>query len=87
MPVTPPPPSEIAGTDGFVAFPPNRAAAYRAAGYWTGRTVESLLRHAATSWPDRVAVVDDTGSHTYRELDELADQAAGGLVRPGYTAR
>ena len=79
MPGTPPPPSEIAGTDGFVAFPPNRAAAYRAAGYWTGRTVESLLRHAATSWPDRVAVVDDTGSHTYRELDELADQAAGGL--------
>jgi len=79
VPGTPPPPSEIAGTDGFVAFPPNRAAAYRAAGYWTGRTVESLLRHAATSWPDRVAVVDDTGSHTYRELDELADQAAGGL--------
>ena len=83
MPGTPPPPSEIAGTDGFVAFPPNRAAAYRAAGYWIGRTVESLLRHAATSWPDRVAVVDDTGSHTYRELDELADQAAGGLSALG----
>ncbi len=83
MPVTPPPPSETAGTDGFVAFPPQRATAYRAAGYWTGRTVESLLRHAATTWPDRVAVVDDTGSHTYRELDQLADQAAGGLSALG----
>jgi mycobactin salicyl-AMP ligase len=45
--------------------------------------VDSLLRHAATTWPDRVAVVDDTGSHTYRELDELADQAAGGLSALG----
>jgi mycobactin salicyl-AMP ligase len=81
--ITPPPPSETAGTDGFVAFPPQRAAAYRAAGYWTGRTVESLLRHAARTSPDRVAVVDDTGSHTYRELDELADQAGGGLSALG----
>ncbi len=83
MPVTPPPPSETAGTDGFVAFPPQRAAAYRAAGYWTGCTVDTLLRDAATTWPDRVAVVDDTGSHTYCELDELAEQAAGGLTALG----
>ena len=70
-----------------MAFPAERAAAYRAAGYWTGRTVDSLLRHAATMRPDRTAVVDGTGSHTYRELDELADKAAGGLaalgIRPG----
>ena len=90
MPLTPPPSSETAGTDGhvdgFVAFPPQRAAAYRAAGYWTGRTVDSLLDHAATTWPDRIAVVDGTGSHTYRELDKLADQAAGGFAAPGYPA-
>ena len=87
MPVTPPPPSETAGTDGhvdgFVAFPPHRAAAYRAAGYWTGRTVDSLLRHAATTWPDRVAVVDDTGSHTYSELHGLVEEAAGGFAAMG----
>jgi len=87
VPPNPSPPSEAPGTDGFVAFPPQRAAAYRAAGYWTGRTVDSLLRYAATTWPDRIAVVDDSGSHTYRELDELATQAAGGLaalgIRPG----
>ncbi|ORV36265.1 (2,3-dihydroxybenzoyl)adenylate synthase [Mycobacterium conspicuum] len=83
MPVNPPPPSETAGTDGFVGFPPERAAAYRAAGYWTGRTVDSVLRDAATTWPDRIAVVDDTGCHTYRELDGLADQAAGGFAALG----
>jgi mycobactin salicyl-AMP ligase len=87
VPVTPSRPPEAAGTDGFVAFPPERAAAYRAAGYWTGRTVDSLLRHAATTWADRTAVVDHRGGHTYRELDELADVAAGGFaalgIRPG----
>ena len=57
------------------------------AGYWTGRTVDSLLDDAATTWPDRVAVVDDTGSHTYRELDELAEQAAGGFAALGIRPR
>jgi mycobactin salicyl-AMP ligase len=69
--------------DGFVAFPPRRAAAYRAAGYWTGRPLDSLLQHAATTWPDRVAVADDTGSHTYCELYQLAEQAAGGFAALG----
>ncbi|WP_293323282.1 (2,3-dihydroxybenzoyl)adenylate synthase [Mycobacterium sp.] len=69
--------------NGFVAFPPERAAAYRAAGYWTGRTVDSLLRHAATTWPDRVAVADGRTSHTYAELDELVDRAAGGFAGLG----
>ena len=66
--------------DGFVPFPPERAARYRAAGYWTGRTVDSLLRHAATAWPDGVAVVDAVGSHTYSELDKLVDRAAAGFA-------
>ncbi len=68
---------------GFVAFPTDRAAAYRAAGYWTGRTVDSLLRDAATTWPDRVAVADDTGSHTYAELNGLVEEAAGGFAALG----
>jgi mycobactin salicyl-AMP ligase len=87
VPVTPPPPAKTAALDGlldgFVAFPPQRAAAYRAAGYWTGRTVDSLLRHAATTWPDRVAVVDDVSVHTYSELDGLVDRAAAGFAALG----
>lgn len=64
-------------------LPEERAARYRAAGYWTGRTVDSLLRRAAATWPDRVAVVDTVTSHTYRELDELVRRTAGGFAALG----
>jgi mycobactin salicyl-AMP ligase len=66
-----------------VPFPPERAALYRAAGYWIGRPLDSLLRDAAAAWRDRVAVVDSTGSYTYKELDELADRAAAGFRAMG----
>ena len=79
--------------EGFVPFPPDRAARYRAAGYWTGRTVDSMLRDAAQRWPARVAVLDaDTALRTpqrlsFAQLDERADHAAAGLaalgVQPG----
>jgi mycobactin salicyl-AMP ligase len=69
--------------DGFVAFPPERAAAYRAAGYWTGRRLDSVLRDAAGTWPDRVAAIDGAGSYTYAELDALADRTAAGFCHMG----
>ena len=89
MPVNSSQPSETAAQtappDGFVPFPSERAARYRAAGYWTGRTVDSVLRHAATTWPHRVAVVDAFSSHTYSELDNLVDRAAGAFAALGIT--
>jgi mycobactin salicyl-AMP ligase len=75
--------AQSASLDGFVPSPPERAAAYRAAGYWTGRPLDSVLRQAAIDWPDRVAVIDTAGSHTYKELDELADGAAAGFSSMG----
>jgi mycobactin salicyl-AMP ligase len=87
VPVTSPEPSQTAAQtatlDGFVPFPSERAARYRAAGYWTGHTVDSVLRRAATTWPHRVAVVDAISSHTYSELDKLVDRAAGGFAALG----
>lgn len=90
MAVTFPGPPEFAAQPqpaGFVPFPPLRAAGYRAAGYWAGHRVGSLLRKAAARWPDRVAVADDTGSYSYAELDELATRGAAGFaaldVEPG----
>ncbi|OBF25622.1 2,3-dihydroxybenzoate-AMP ligase [Mycobacterium sp. ACS1612] len=68
---------------GFVPFPPDRAASYRAAGLWQGRPLDSVLRDAATRWPDRVAVIDGDGSHTYAELDDRADRAAAGFAGMG----
>ena len=87
MPVTSPQPGESAAQpaslEGFVPFPPPRADRYRADGYWTGRTVDSVLRRAAAQWPHRVAVVDSGGSCTYSELDNLVDRAAAGFAGLG----
>ena len=87
MPVTPSRPAETAAQpaslDGFVPFPPERAARYSAAGYWAGRSIDSVLAHAATAWPESVAVVDDLDSYTYSELDELVDRAAAGFATLG----
>lgn len=75
--------------DGFVPFPGDRAAAYRAAGYWAGRSLDTILTDAAQRWPDRMAVLDaegDTG-FSYADLDDQANRAAAGLrglgIAPG----
>jgi mycobactin salicyl-AMP ligase len=78
--------------EGFVPFPPDRAARYRAAGYWTGRTVDSMLSDAAQRWPDRVGVLDaDTAPGSpqrlsFAQLDERAEHAAAGLAELGIAA-
>lgn len=85
MPVPPPAQQHrSASLDGFVPYPAERAAAYRMAGYWTGRSLDSLLRRAASQWPNRVGVLDAESSHTYSELDTLADRAAGGFAALGF---
>lgn len=65
---------------GFVPFPADRAEAYRAAGYWACRPLDSILRDAAASWPDKPAVIDPECSYTFAELDAVADRLAGGLA-------
>jgi mycobactin salicyl-AMP ligase len=75
--------------DGFVPFPADRAASYRAAGYWAGRTLDTILADGARRWPDRIAVIDApaAGGLSYAELEERADRAAAGLsglgIAPG----
>lgn len=79
----PQPPTGV--LDGFVPFPADRSAAYRAAGYWTGRSLDRILSDAAQRWPDRIAVRDAMGDAgiTYADLDDQADRAAGGILRAG----
>ena len=69
--------------DGFVPFPPERAHAYRSAGYWTGQPLDSILTDAASTWPDRTAIVDTTTSFSFGELDAVADRVAAGLAALG----
>lgn len=71
------------GLDGFVPFPAERAARYRSAGYWTGRTVGSILSEAAQKWPRRLAVQDADRQLTYAELEDRAERAAAGLAALG----
>jgi len=73
------------GLEGFVPFPADRAAAYRAAGYWTGQTLDTILTDAARRWPDRIAVLDALPGEqlSYAELDEQANRAAAGLRSVG----
>lgn len=68
---------------GFVPFPSARAEQYRAAGYWTGDPLDSILRDGAQTWPQRTAIVDTRSSYTYAELDEVADRIAAGLAARG----
>ncbi|WP_327143522.1 (2,3-dihydroxybenzoyl)adenylate synthase [Nocardia sp. NBC_01327] len=77
--------------DGFVPFPADLAASYRQAGYWAGRPLGELLREAARQWPDRPALLADSGTPgagaTYDQLDVAADRMAHGMLalglRPG----
>ncbi len=76
------------GPAGFVPFPADRAAAYRVAGYWSGRALDTVLTEAAKTWPDRTAVIDapaDRGM-SYADLDAEANRAAGGLSALGIGA-
>lgn len=68
---------------GFVPFPPDRVEEYRRAGYWTGRRLDSILSDAAAAQPDKAAVIDPDRSHTFAELDALADRVAAGLADLG----
>jgi len=68
---------------GFTPFPAERAQAYRAAGYWRDQLLDSVLRTAARTWPDHIAVIDADHRHTYAELDRLADRAAAGIAGLG----
>ncbi|MEV6224703.1 AMP-binding protein [Nocardia fluminea] len=69
--------------EGYVPFPEAAAQQYRAAGYWTGRTLGDLLRDTARTQPQRPAVLSDAGARSYAELDAAADRMAHGLLALG----
>ncbi|MGV0627614.1 (2,3-dihydroxybenzoyl)adenylate synthase [Mycolicibacter minnesotensis] len=85
-PTLEPRPEHTGLSTGFVPYSAARAAEYRRAGYWTGRTVHSILTEAANTWPQRPGVVDPTRSYSFAELDSAADQFAAGLARLGIAA-
>ncbi|WP_131740795.1 AMP-binding protein [Actinomadura roseirufa] len=84
------PPAEA--LDGqFTPIDAETAARWRAAGWWEGRSIRSLLTEAARTHPDRIALVGHrTGggrvTRTYREFDRNARHAASVLASLGVGA-
>jgi mycobactin salicyl-AMP ligase len=73
-------------TTGFVPFPAERAQEYRDAGYWTGRSLDSILGDAAAKWPDRPAVIDADVTYTFAELNGRAGRIGSALADRGIAA-
>ncbi|TNC29458.1 AMP-binding protein [Amycolatopsis alkalitolerans] len=67
------------------------AAEFRAAGWWPGKTIRSVLSDAAARYPDRVALIghragEPTAHLTYREFDGEANRVASALAAIGVGA-
>jgi len=61
-------------------FDPVLAAGYVRDGLWGDRTVGDELRHAAARFADRPALITPTVRLSYRELDQITDAFAAGLL-------
>lgn len=66
--------------DGTVPWPPEAAQRYREAGYWRGRPLGDYLHEWAATYGDAEAVTDGGTRLTYRELAQIADGLAVGLL-------
>ncbi len=69
--------------EGFVPFPPEFAARYRAAGYWQDRTLAQEFEGVFQRFADRVALVDGDKTFTYAELDRVTTNLALNLLELG----
>jgi 2,3-dihydroxybenzoate-AMP ligase len=70
--------------DGVTPFPPEFAARYRERGYWEDRPLFDGFRDVLRKYADRVALIDDDGPVTYRELDERSALMARALLDLGF---
>jgi 2,3-dihydroxybenzoate-AMP ligase len=69
--------------DGVTPFPAEFAARYRELGYWEDRSLFDGFTDALARYCDRVAIVDQAGPVTYRELDERSQRLARVLLEVG----
>lgn len=69
--------------EGFVSFPPDCAARYRAKGYWQDRSLAQEFDAVFKRFADRVALIDGDVSFTYAELDRVTTNLALNLLELG----
>ena len=69
--------------EGFVPWPEELAARYRASRLWEGLTVAEMFERSARRWPDKVAVVHGEQRWSYSTLLERCRDLAGRLAALG----
>ncbi|CAM8633059.1 EntE Peptide arylation enzymes [Comamonadaceae bacterium] len=68
---------------GFVSYPPEFAARYRARGYWQDKSLAQEFNAVYARFSDRTALVDGDVSLSYVELDRLSTNLALNLLEIG----
>jgi 2,3-dihydroxybenzoate-AMP ligase len=69
--------------DGVTPFPAEFAARYRKLGYWEDRPLFDGFTAALERYADQVALADEAGPVTYRQLDERSEHLARALLAQG----
>jgi 2,3-dihydroxybenzoate-AMP ligase len=68
---------------GFVPFPDEYAARYRAKGYWRDQSLAQEFAHVFERFADRIALIDGDHQYSYAELDRVTDNLALNLLEIG----
>ncbi len=68
---------------GFVPFPAEYAARYRAKGYWRDQSLAQEFAHVFERFADRIALIDGDQQYSYAELDRVTDNLALNLLEIG----
>lgn len=68
---------------GFVPFPPEFAADYRAKGYWRDQSLAQEFDAVFKRYADRIALIDGERQYSYADLDLVTDNLALNLLKLG----
>jgi 2,3-dihydroxybenzoate-AMP ligase len=68
---------------GFVPFPAEYAARYRAKGYWRDQSLAQEFAQVFERFADRIALIDGDQQYSYAELDRVTDNLALNLLEIG----
>ena len=69
--------------EGFVPFPPEYAAQYRAKGYWKDRALRDEFDDVFRTHGPRVALIDGPRQYSYADVDRLSSNLALNLMDLG----
>ena len=69
--------------EGFTAYDAKDAERYTRLRWWAGLTFGDILDKAADVYPEKEAIVDDSGRYTYARIREKSDRLAIGLYHLG----